>query len=158
MRVAGDSGWGMRGGTLLMQNGHLWFLISIILIGIVIGTFVIFDASRSEPSVPQTPTPFEIEQQSDFIKPLTLSDIQVTVIRVGLDVTLLLDWERRQNVLPFHLWIEVDGSDVVLYSPNNEPRTIEVVPDEILIFYGSTLYHELTENRLAIDLQVQKKE
>ena len=131
--------------------------VSLILLLVAIGGA--FYLTQMKPTAsPVVPIPVETEQPSVFLKPLTLDDIQVTVIRVGVDVTLLLDWERRQNALPFHLWIEVDGSDVVLYSPNNEPRTIEVVPDEILIFYGSTLYHELTENRLAIDLQVQNND
>ena len=95
---------------------------------------------------------------SQPLKPLTLEDIRVTVIRIGMDVTLLLDWKPNATPIPFHLWVEVDGSDVILRSPGSVPRSIEVVPDEILMLFGSTLYHELTDNRLAIDMQVQKNE
>ena len=134
-----------------------FYLTLSILLGIVFGVLgVLYLEHTQQLAVPVMPTRVEIEQPDSL--PPSLDDIQVTVIRVGVDVTLLLDWGHTESRTPFHLWIEVDGSDVVLYSPNNELRTIEVVPDEILIFYGSTLYHELTENRLAIDLQVQKKE
>ena len=114
---------------------------------------------RTPAELPVVPKSVEMTEAEapKFLKPLTLDDIQVTVIRLGMDVTLLLDWERRQDTLPFHLWIEVEGSNVTLLSLNNEPRTIEVVPEQTLIFYGSTLYHELTDNRLAIDLQVTQE-
>ena len=107
-----------------------------------------------EPSVVDvnTLTPEIVNQAT---KPLSLEDVQVTVVRVGTDVTMLLDWEPNETTIPFHLWVEVDGSDVVLHSPGSVPRGIEVVPNETLILYGSTLYHELTNNRLAVDLQVQ---
>ena len=128
-------------------------MIFITLVGIAIAVCAIY--SQRESPVPPMSTP---EIVKEIPKPISLADIRVTVIRFGTDVTLLLDWERKNNSLPFHIWIEVDGSNVVLHSPGNEPRTIEVVPDETLAFYGSTLYHELKDNRLAIDLQVQKSE
>ena len=78
------------------------------------------------------------------------------VIRIGTDITLLLDWHRTQHLTPFHIWVEIDGSHLVLTSPEDEPRRIEVAPETELLFFGSTLYHELTDNRLAIDLQVKK--
>ena len=99
------------------------------------------------------PMPVETEQAAP--QPPSLDDIQVTIIRVGRDVTLLLDWQHTQHLTPFHIWVEVDGSNVVLNSPVSEPRTIEVVLEAELVFFGSTLYHELTDNRLAIDLQVK---
>ena len=102
------------------------------------------DACRNRTSCARTTT-----------APPSLDELQVTVIRVGTDVTLLLDWERKQHSKPFHIWVEVDGSHVVLTSPDDEPRTIEVVPEAELLLYGSTLYHELADNRLAIDLQVK---
>ena len=107
-----------------------------------------------EPSVADvsTLTPEIVSQPT---KPLSLEDIQVTFVRVGTDVTMLLDWKPNTTPIPFHLWVEVDGSDVILRSPGSVPRGIEVVPNETLVLYGSTLYHELTNNRLAIDLQVE---
>ena len=106
---------------------------------------------------PEVPMPVEVEQPAPepIPQPPSLDDLQVTSIRVGTDVTLLLDWDRRKRAVPFHIWVEVDGGDVVLYSPLNEPRRIEVVPGAELLLYGSTLYHEHHQNRLAIDLQVK---
>ena len=133
----------------------------MMLIGIGFGAGAIFHASQREPSVPPMSIPVVNSQPAappPKPKPLTLEDIHVTVIRVGVDVTLLLDWKPNTTAAPFHLWIEVDGSDVFLHSPGNTPRSIEVVPDETLMFFGSTLYNELTDNRLVIDLQVQKSE
>lgn len=102
------------------------------------------DTSRSQQPVPEPPP-----------LPPSLEELQVTVIRIGMDVTLLLDWQHRQRAVPFHIWVEVDSSNVVLFSPGNPPRTIEVAPGAELLFYGSTLTHEHNENRLAIDLQVK---
>ena len=127
----------------------------LLIVAGLIGAFYWTQRTTAAESPVSVPTPIETAQQSEFIKPLTLKDIRITVIRLGLDVTLLLDWEHRQDVLPFHLWIEVEGGNVTLLSPNNEPRTIEVVPEESLILFGSNLYHEREDNRLAIDLQVK---
>ena len=110
-----------------------------------------------EPSVADVST-LRPEIVSQATKPLSLEDIQVTFVRVGTDVTMLLDWKPNETTIPFHLWVEVDGGDVVLHSPGSVPRGIEVVPNETLVLYGSTLYHELTNNRLAVDLQVHKSE
>ena len=111
----------------------------------------------AKPDVPIPPMPMEVvpPESEPLPRPPSLDDLQVTVIRVGMDVTLLLEWERRQRAGPFHIYVEVDSSNVVLYSPGNPPRTIEVVPGAELLFYGSTLYYERIDNRLAIDLQVK---
>ena len=136
------------------------FLIKKLLpfVGNVICLVVAFFILQRLPSVlPASETPVDIEQVAPEPPPLppSLDDLQVTVIRVGSDVTLLLDWKPNTTAIPFHIWIEVDGSNVVLNSPVSAPRTIEVVLEAELVFFGSTLYHEHNTNRLAIDLQVK---
>ena len=129
-----------------------------VLLGLAFGIVgVLYLERERNADVPIPPMPVEIEQvvPEPPPRPPSLDELQVTVIRVGTDVTLLLDWERKQHSKPFHIWVEVDGSHVVLTSPDDEPRTIEVVPEAELLLYGSTLYHELADNRLAIDLQVK---
>ena len=134
----------------------MWRYVGILLliVGVGVGIGALYEGFRQ----PEAPAPVvvaaPIEPTHTFIEPLTLEDIRITVIRVGTDVTVLLDWDNTTSALPFHLWVSVEGSDVVLHSPNNVSRQIEVVPGEVLTLYGSTLYHELVDNRLAIDLQV----
>ena len=121
----------------------------------IVGT--LYHGTLATPDAPMPAIPVDVEQPPPEPppRPPSLDELQITVIRVGMDVTLLLDWERGKRAVPFHIWIEVDGSDVVLSSPHNPPRTIEVVPGAELLFYGSTLTHEHNESRLAIDLQVK---
>ena len=134
-----------------------FYYASAVLLGLVFGIVGVLYLERvRNTAVPIPPMPVETEQVAPQPPlPLSLDDIQVTVIRVGSDVTLLLDWQHTQHLTPFHIWVEVDGSNVVLNSPVSEPRTIEVVLEAELVFFGSTLYHELADNRLAIDLQVK---
>ena len=131
-----------------------FYYASAVLLGLAFGIVGVLYLQRVwNADVPIPPMPVETEQAAPL--PPSLDDLQVTVIRVGTDVTLLLDWERKQRSIPFHIWVEVDGSNVVLNSPVSEPRTIEVVLETELVFFGSTLYHEHNTNRLAIDLQVK---
>ena len=136
-----------------------FYYASAVLLGLAFGIVGVLYLERvRNTAVPIPPMPVETEQVAPQPPPLppSLDDLQVTVIRVGSDVTLLLDWKPNTTSIPFHIWVEVDGSNVVLNSPDDEPRTIEVVPEAELLLYGSTLYHELTDNRLvAIDLQVK---
>ena len=92
-----------------------------------------------------------------FTEPITLDDIRISVVRIGNDVTVLLDWHNTKSAIPFHLWVSVDNGNLVLHSPNNEPRTIEVLPSQTLSLFGSVIYHELEDNRLVIDMQVIEK-
>ena len=133
----------------------VFYYASAVLLGLAFGIVGVLYLERVwNADVPIPPMPVETEQAAP--QPPSLDDIQVTIIRVGRGVTLLLDWQHTQHLTPFHIWVEVDGSNVVLNSPVSEPRTIEVVLEAELVFFGSTLYHELTDNRLAIDLQVKK--
>ena len=136
----------------------VFYLVLAVVIGLALG--VVGTLYHGTLATPDAPMPVEVEKPAPEpqLLPPSLDELQVTSIRVGMDVTLLLDWERRKRVVPFHIWVEVDGSDVVLYSPLNEPRRIEVVPGAELLLYGSTLYHEHNQNRLAIDLQVKPTE
>ena len=131
-----------------------FYYASAVLLGLAFGIVGVLYLERVwNADVPIPPMPVETEQAAP--QPPSLDDIQVTIIRVGRDVTLLLDWQHTQHLTPFHIWVEVDGSNVVLNSPVSEPRTIEVVLETELVFFGSTLYHEHNTNRLAIDLQVK---
>ena len=137
---------------------NVFYLVLSFVIGLALG--IVGTLYHGTLAGPDVPIPVEV-QQSDpepVLLPSRLDELQVTVIRVGMDVSLLLDWERRKRAVPFHIWIEVDGSSVTLYSPGNKPRTIEVIPGAELLFYGSTLYHEHNQNRLAVDLQVKQLE
>ena len=130
-----------------------FYCASAVLLGLAFGIVGVLYLER----VWIPPMPIETEQVAPEPPPLppSLDDLQVTVIRVGSDVTLLLDWKPNTTSIPFHIWVEVDGSNVVLNSPNTDSRTIEVVLETELVFFGSTLYHEHNTNRLAIDLQVK---
>ena len=130
-----------------------FYYASAVLLGLAFGIVGVLYLER----VWIPPMPVEIEQTAPEAPPQapSLDDLQVTVIRVGSDVTLLLDWKPNTTSIPFHIWVEVDGSNVVLNSPVSAPRTIEVVLEAELVFFGSTLYHEHNTNRLAIDLQVK---
>ena len=131
-----------------------FYYASAVLLGLAFGIVGVLYLQRVwNADVPIPPMPVETEQAAPL--PPSLDELQVTVIRVGSDVTLLLDWKPNTTSIPFHIWVEVDGSNVVLNSPDDEPRTIEVVPEAELLLYGSTLYHELTDNRLVIDLQIK---
>ena len=134
-----------------------FYYASAVLLGLVFGIVGVLYLERvRNTAVPIPPMPIETEQVAPQPPlPPSLDDIQVTVIRVGSDVTLLLDWKPNTTSIPFHIWVEVDGSNVVLNSPNTDSRTIEVVLETELVFFGSTLYHEHNTNRLAIDLQVK---
>ena len=139
-----------------MRSVFYWVLAIVLTLALgIVGT--LYHATLATPDAPMPAMPVEVVPPKPEPPPLppSLDELQVTVIRVGMDVTLLLDWERRKRAVPFHIWVEVDGSNVVLYSPGNPPRTIEVIPGAELMFYGSTLTHEMTDNRLAIDLQVK---
>ena len=139
-----------------MRRVFYWVLAIVLALALgSVGT--LYYGTLAEPDIP---IPVDVAEPKPELppRPPSLDDLQVTSIRVGMDVTLLLDWERRKRSVPFHIWVEVDGGDVVLYSPLNEPRRIEVVPDAELLLYGSTLYHEHNDNRLAIDLQVSHSE
>ena len=139
-----------------MRNVFYWVLAFAIVLALgVVGT--LYHRTLATPDAPIPAIPVEVEKPAPEPPPLppSLDELQVTVIRIGMDVTLLLDWERRKRTVPFHIWVEVDKGNVRLLSPMNQPRTIEVVPGGELLLYGSTLYHETTNNRLAIDLQVQ---
>ena len=103
-------------------------------------------APAPEAIAPEPPAPIE---------PITLSDIHVSVVRIGTDITAILAWENRLPDTPFHLWVSVEDGNLILHSPDNEPRTVEILPNQALLFFGSTLYHEASDNRLAIDLQVE---
>ena len=139
-----------------MRSVFYWVLAIVLVIALaVVGTLYHGTLVQSDAPIPVEVAEPEPEPPP---RPPSLDDLQVTSIRVGMDVTLLLDWQRRKRAVPFHIWVEVDGSDVVLYSPLNEPRRIEVVPGAELLLYGSTLYHEHHQNRLAIDLQVSRSE
>ena len=136
-----------------MRRVFYWVLgIALALALGVVGT--LYHGTLAELDTPMPAIPVEVAEP-EAPRPPSLDDLQVTSIRVGMDVTLLLDWERKNYATPFHIWVEVDGSQVVLYSPGSEPRRIEVVPEAELLFYGSTLYHEHNDNRLVIDLQVK---
>ena len=139
-----------------MRSVFYWVLAILLTLALgIVGT--LYHATLATPDAPIPAMPVEVVPPKPELppRPPSLDDLQVTSIRVGTDVTLLLDWERRKQDVPFHIWVEVDGSNVVLYSPGSTPRTIEVVPGGELMFYGSTLYHEHNESRLAIDLQVK---
>ena len=132
------------------------YLALAFIFGIALGgASMLYRQMLKTPNVPIPPISVQAEVvEPSSPRPPSLDELQVTVLRVGMDVTLLLDWERRDRGQPFHIWIEVDGSDVVLRSVGDTPRRIQIVPDATLHLFGSTLYHERGESRLAIDLQV----
>jgi len=134
----------------------VFYLVLSFVMGVVLGIAVmLYHGTLAKSDAPRFPVEVVPSEPQPPPRPPNLDDLQVTVIRIGMDVTLLLDWKHRQRAGPFHISVEVDGSNVALSSPGNPPRTIEVVPGAELLFYGSTLTHEHDENRLAIDLQVK---
>lgn len=86
---------------------------------------------------------------------LTLDDIRITSIRIGNDVTVLLDWHANETGTPFHFEVRAEGGDLLLSAPNTKLRRIQIVSEGMLTLFGSTLYRETDGNRLAIDGQVE---
>ena len=129
---------------------------NISLIGLIIIAIFALGCSLSGEKT-EAPTPESVVMPAPpATEPLTLADIRVTIIRLGSDITLLLDWRANETPgFPFHIWIEADINNVTLNSPSGESRKIEVILDGELLLYGSTLYHEHNQNRLVIDLQVK---
>ena len=128
---------------------------SFIAVMLVVGTWFMTSYSEEIPELPVAPTPVAPLETAKFIEPPTLDDIRITSIRIGNDITILLDWDKTKSELPFHLWVSVEDGNLILHAPDNEPRTVEILPNQALSLFGSTLYHEASDNRLAIDLQVE---
>ena len=139
-----------------------WVYVCIgTLIAVGVGVFVylvVFHGNAFGKVSPPIPAPEAIAPlppEPAPIQPITLSDIHVSVVRIGTDITAILAWENRLPDKPFHLWVSVEDGNLILHSPDNEPRTVEILPNQALSLFGSTLYHEASDNRLAIDLQVE---
>ena len=131
---------------------------TLIVVGIGVAIWVAGNGYLIGKPTEPTPAPEAIAPlppEPPPIQPITLSDIHVSVIRIGdIDITAILAWENRLPGTPFHLWVSVEDGNLVLHSPDNEPRTVEILRNQKLSLFGSTLYHEASDNRLAIDLQV----
>ena len=129
---------------------------TLIVVGIAVAIWVSGNGYLIGKPTEPTPAPEAIALEPPApIQPITLSDIHVSVVRIGTDITAILAWENRLPDTPFHLWVSVEDGNLILHSPDNEPRTVEILPNQTLSFFGSTLYHEASDNRLAIDLQVE---
>lgn len=129
-------------------------VVFLFIVSFIVLSIGIINAYHTDSAEAETEEQIEVIQPVQEPIPPHVDDLDVTVLHVLDNVTIVIDFEFQLNHDPKERFIRVttEGGNIVITGRNEQRRVIQISKTKVLDIYNSMLYHEPGHNRLAVDM------